>query len=407
MQELRREALITPAFPRLKSASYKAMQKTLLLFLSIIILLPSVFLTSSCEEYNTDVLGEGFHPLNGIVGDYTHLVYVEYSKGSVRVWGKSADEVSYEAKGARLTLRCQRDSLAFFVYGNAVGDSLHPYDGQLRIEGDHSYALYLSGLRLYSKEGPAIDLQNQSTCFLVIPAKSQNALYDSVYTSGFDADGMYVERDGCLFSRGPLVVDGSGTLSINSVAEPRYDKVLDDSLYVHALYAMGGIACNYSVKMNLYSQYGDGLHVEADDVVIAKGYWDISAGRHGICNTVGGVHLTGGDLTGIAQGQFVATPSQSGLSVTEAACYVASSQPATLDDDGSTQYVFQGKADTLSLQHDSLYSFYKNPASKVKVSGYTSRRDLVAPWLLISSPKFFEGDTLYVVRETVAPAKKK
>lgn len=237
-------------------------------------------LLSSCDEYNTDVVGKTFSPYNSLVSQYVHHVYVEYKEGDVRIWGPNRDLVKYTGD-SRLTITSEDDSLALFVYGDAVGDdSLHRYHGQLKIEMDRDFALYLNGLRLRSISGPAIDVQAKGhICYLVVCNKSTNYLSDSVYQSPSEAGRL----DGCLNVNGLLYMDGMGGLDIHSFAHPRFDETLRDSIYSHAIFARDGMICNYKMSGKLRSDYGDAIYTSGSEVKLLKGSWYFYTGRDTIC----------------------------------------------------------------------------------------------------------------------------
>jgi len=248
----------------------------------IIILIISILALSSvpgCDDYDTDVLGTNFYPLNSLVSSYVHAVYVEYRDGGVRIWGPNADLVTAHSDGGRLTISSDDDSLALVVYGDAVGDTLNPMDGQLKINMERDFALYLNGLVLHSHQGPAVEIQaDDHICYLVVPKNSKNILSDSLYTTQY-LDGSIQEADGCFYMSGQLYMDGLGTLTLNNVAHPRYDYDLGDSIYTHALYARGGLICNYALTAILSSKYGDAIHTAGAEVKLVKGTWKLYPGR--------------------------------------------------------------------------------------------------------------------------------
>ena len=246
--------------------------KSLQLFVALLAL-------SGCDDYNTNVIGTAFSPVNSLVSPFVHAVYVEYREGGVRIWGPDADLVTASADGARLSLSSTDDSLALIVYGNAVGDTLMPLHGQLSISIDRDFALYLNGLKLHSRLGPAIEVQSpEHICYLVLPKGSQNVLSDSLYVTQY-RDGSILEADGCLYVSGQLYFDGAGSLTLNNVAAPRFDADLGDTIRTHALYACGGVICNYAITASLSSRYGDAIHTSGSEVKLVKGTWHLYPGR--------------------------------------------------------------------------------------------------------------------------------
>ena len=244
-----------------------------------VISLLTILVASGCSEYDTDTIGQEFAPVNSLVSQFVHPVYVEYREGGVRIWGPYSDVVSANADGARLSITSADDSLALFVYGNAVGDSLNPLDGQLRIDIDRDFALYLNGLSLHSTSGPAIEVQaDDHICYIVVTAGSTNALSDTIYQTQY-RNGAMLEADGCLYVSGQLYFDGRGTLSVRNAAPARWDADWGDSIYTHALYARGGMVCNYALTANLTSLHGDAIHTAGAEVKLVKGTWNLYPAR--------------------------------------------------------------------------------------------------------------------------------
>ncbi|MBQ0058210.1 MAG: carbohydrate-binding domain-containing protein [Bacteroidales bacterium] len=251
------------------------------LIISVAVLIMSALL-SACEKYNTDVMGTAFAPANSLVSRFVNAVYVEYREGGVRIWGRNTGLVDYDADGARLTLTVRDDSLAIIAYGNAVGDSINPYDGQLRILSDRDFALYVNGLYLHSAQGSAIEVQSEdNTCYLVVSSNSKNYLSDTLYTTQY-ADGHILEADGCVFCSGPLIFDGRGLLNVRNCALPRWDDDMHDSIYTHAIYARGGVICNYAMTAELTSVSGNAIHTSGTDVKLVRGEWKLNSGREAI-----------------------------------------------------------------------------------------------------------------------------
>lgn len=256
------------------------------------LLVPTLFVCA-CDEYNTNVIGSRFAPANALVSQFVHPVYIEYKDSDIRIWGPNAELIDAKIDGSRLSITSIDDSLALMVYGNAMGDSTHYLNGQLKISIDRDFALYLNGVKIHSNSGPAIEIQaDDQICYLVLPKGSQNVLSDSIYQTQY-YQGSIQEADGCLYMSGQLYLDGKGQLTINNAAEARYDADMGDSIYTHAIYARGGLVCNYAVQASLTSLYGDAIHTSGSEVKLIKGTWNLYSGRDTI-NTEGAL-LTIGD----------------------------------------------------------------------------------------------------------------
>lgn len=228
-------------------------------------------LLAGCEDYDTDSLGNRFRPHNSLVSRFVHPVYIEYQVGEVRVWGREADVACVDARieGAHLSLDVLADSLALFVYGNAMGDTLPKNNASLRIESDCDYALYLEGLKLYSTHGPCLSCQGQGTCYLVLVNNSRSVFIDADYQDVPHHDGA----NGCLEFGCPLIFDGVGTLSVESQADTWYDADYADSVRVHALLSDYGVLCNYGAKVDLRTHSGSAIYTDGGEVKLVKGTW--------------------------------------------------------------------------------------------------------------------------------------
>ena len=230
---------------------------------------------TSCEDYDTHHdKGTSFEPYNSVVSRFTHLVYIEYKQGTVRVWGPYADSVQVSQEGARLSVQATSDSLALFVYGNAVGDTLRPLFGQLQVQSDRNFALYLNGLYLHSNFGPALQVETQDdTCYLVLPGGSKNVLSDTLYAADASANEL-----ACLSIDGHLYFVGTGALTLRNSARPVMLSATD-SLLTHALLSSGNVLCNNSMTARFISHFGDAIHTQNGEVRLLRGTWHHYAGQ--------------------------------------------------------------------------------------------------------------------------------
>lgn len=355
-------------------------------------------LLAACSQYDTDVVGEDFVPFNGVVGPYTHQVYVEFHDHSANVWGPAAHEVKVESEGARVAITCNSDSLAFFCFGATLNDSIHDGDGQLHIISDRSFALYLNSLWLTSLEGPALWCDTDQPTFMVVSGKQPSVLCDRHYQP--QGSGNTV-ADACIMAGGELVLNGNGTLRVKSEAAPF--TAGGREYRPHALHAAGGFRCANAIKASLSSLSGDALHATGQQIAIADGTWNLTAGGHAITCEEGGVSLAGGKVYAAALGSFVSAPSQQGLSITDATCMAVSNGRSPLTHD-SCQYIWQQRMDTLSLMADSTYTISRKDTTRNakynNVGNLTPRVALSSPWVLLSTSAMTPVDTVRVAKKT-------
>lgn len=359
----------------------KSLMPRSLLRTALLTILVAGLLLSACGETDGPLPGEQFSPYNRLVKNYTNLVNIQYKGEEVYVFGPGKDFITTETDNdhpARLILRSEAEGMAFFVYGKTL-------DGQLKIYSSHSYALYLNNAIISSSEGAVIDSQCDEPCFLVLCNNSKNELTDSPeYPIHYDTEGMIEENNACVYTRGRLIFDGTGTLNILSSGSARFESALNDTLYIHGINALGGIEAPYDVKLNVLATGGDALHAEDSTVHILKGTFTLTAARHGICNTAGNVLIEGGNLSGTASyGKFISTPANHGLTIDEGVCFGASAQASDLLKE-TRQYIWQAQNDTIKIEADTTINAY---IGRTKIASLTPQSSipLKNPYLLLSS----------------------
>ena len=80
------------------------------------------------------------------------------------------------------------------------------------------FKLSLEGVSIASTDGPALNVQSQQRAFVVL--SGSNVLTDtSTYTARTLADGTAMDLKATLFSEGPLVFSGSGSLAVTAASK--------------------------------------------------------------------------------------------------------------------------------------------------------------------------------------------
>lgn len=327
------------------------MKKYGYILLSLILLLQTL---SACSEFDTHSLGQKFNPYNSFVTKFRQLVYVEYKDGVAEVWGPCANrvEVNIESE-SHVSIKSDLDSLVVVAYGFAAHDTIRDvkdktivlgvvdYHGDLSIESNKPYALYLTGLQLNSETGTALYCKGSGDCFLVLTDKANNIL-----------------NGACEFD-GPLLFDGKGSLTINTTDRD-------------ALVARKGLTCGYPISANLRSREGNALSVKGGELKIADGKWNIQSGAKAILSADQTVVINGGT------------------------CYGIGSKPLDVKFDGN-QFTWHAPADTLSFQADSIYQVGRmglndtiaKPMVKLK-----SLFDQPTPFVMMSNGIVADGDII-------------
>lgn len=168
-------------------------------------------------------------------------------------------------------------------------------DCTVRIEADDKakVQLVLDGVSITNQDFPAIYVVNADKCFITTAEGSENSL--SV-TGSFTADGD-TNTDAVIFSKQDIVLNGTGSLAINSSANGISGK--DDVKFTGGTYsitsAKDAIEANDSIRICggdfTVKTDKDGLHSENDDdntkgyIYIAGGSFKIDAGSDGIQGT--------------------------------------------------------------------------------------------------------------------------
>jgi hypothetical protein len=171
-------------------------------------------------------------------------------------------------------------------------------------DADAKVQIVLDGVSITNTDSPAIYVISADKCFVTTAEGSSNTL--SV-TGTFAADGT-TNTDAVIFSKDDLVMNGTGTLTINSTGNgitSKDDLKLTGGTYnitctKNAIEGKDSIAVSggtYTIKAE-----ADGLHSENSDdntlgsIYISGGTFSISAGDDGIHGTTA-VEIDGGEFT--------------------------------------------------------------------------------------------------------------
>ena len=164
--------------------------------------------------------------------------------------------------------------------------------------------LVLDGLTVTNEDSPVIYVKNADKVFVTTAEGSENSL--SV-TGAFTADGS-TNTDAVIFSRDDLVLNGLGSLNVNSTDNGISGKdkikitggVLTVSAVDHGIEANDGIAVAGGI-ITVTSRQKDGLHAENEDdekegwIYICGGTLNVSVADDGL-HAVSIVQIDGGTL---------------------------------------------------------------------------------------------------------------
>jgi len=92
------------------------------------------------------------------------------------------------------------------------------YSKTITIYSASDFKLSLNGVTIASTDGPAINIQSKQRAFVVL--SGGNTLSDtSTWTARTLADGSSMDLKGTVFSEGPLIFSGSGTLGVTAASK--------------------------------------------------------------------------------------------------------------------------------------------------------------------------------------------
>lgn len=91
------------------------------------------------------------------------------------------------------------------------------YSGSITIYSAETFKLSLNGATITSTDGPAINIQSNQRAFVVLNAGTTNTLSDcSTWSTRYLEDSTEMDLKGTIFSEGPLLFSGSGSLGITA-----------------------------------------------------------------------------------------------------------------------------------------------------------------------------------------------
>lgn len=186
-------------------------------------------------------------------------------------------------------------------------------DGEIIVDaGDtDKVQLVLDGVDITNADGPAILVRSADKVFVTLTEGSENTLSDTGEAYAAD-ESLSSNLDGVIFSKADLVLNGSGSLSINaSYANGivgRDDLKITGGTYTITA-ADKGIEANDSIRIEnadiTIDTGDDGIHTDTDDTA-GKGYVCIASGTLTISAWDDGIHaatalvITGGSITVVA-----------------------------------------------------------------------------------------------------------
>ncbi|MGN0188474.1 MAG: carbohydrate-binding domain-containing protein [Candidatus Cryptobacteroides sp.] len=214
-------------------------------------------------------------------GDFSKVVSVAYN-GSEAVVTNNVEGVTVHCSGADVTVETGT------VEGVEVILKGLSSNGQITLYGSKNVKLTLDGVSLTSNVSIPVNCQKSSVLFLHLNAESENQLADassqsdeSYYPDGVSSSDE--KRNGCIYTKGRLVLSGSGKLELNGNNKHGISSK-------KALYVRPGVTIVVNdVKDNCF---------KASEMTVTGGYiWAKTSADAGKClSSDGNVTISGGTL---------------------------------------------------------------------------------------------------------------
>jgi trimeric autotransporter adhesin len=214
--------------------------------------------------------------------DYTNTISIQYNGNVATVLNPLADQgVSVVANGANVVVNSTTETrdICYVLSGNTTNGSFKAYS-------EKRFNLFLNGVELTNKNGPAINIQSGIKAFVHLVNGTSNKLTDG--TTYADApttsEGKLEDQDATFFSEGKLEFSGDGSLVLKSVNTLKHALASDETIEIHS----GTIKIEGAGK--------DGIHSD-DAVVINGGLVDVTSTSDAIDGGSGYIEINGGTIT--------------------------------------------------------------------------------------------------------------
>lgn len=177
---------------------------------------------------------------------FSKTVLVAFSGGSAVVSNPAGSGVTYEQNGAVLVFTNTARQVAFALRGASAA-------GSVKIYSVKPFRLTLDGVTLTSPDGPAVNLQSDRMCHLVVAPGTTNVLTDAAtYSPQYDPTNGVEDAKGVIFSEGQILFSGTGILRVNGVCAEKHGICSDD--YVRIL--------DGDLRVSMAQRKSDGVHAK-------------------------------------------------------------------------------------------------------------------------------------------------
>lgn len=200
----------------------------------------------------------------------------------------SSGEVTINQDGKDVIITATAEHVAYELSGTAT-------EGSVKIYSSAKFKLLLNGISLTNSDGPAVNIQSPAKAFVVVADNTSNTLTDgnSYLAAGADSKGT-------LYSKGPMIFSGNGSLSLkgnykHAICSDDYIRVRNGNISVSAAAADGFhtinafIADGGTINVNAGN---DGINCESGFAIVNNGALNLNTANNGITTSYSGTDKT-------------------------------------------------------------------------------------------------------------------
>jgi hypothetical protein len=201
---------------------------------------------------------------------------------SVTLDGDTVITITEETYGITIESYAPEDLLIeFSLYGG--------FSQTVTIYSEYDFKLTLNSVTIDSSDGPAINIQSKQRAFIELPDSSVNTLSDTnTWSDRYLDDGDEMDLKGTIFSEGPLIFSGNGSLSItanekHALASDGHVRLREGSIAIES-YNKDGVRSNDAFIMDdgdlaITTSSGKGIKVKGkEDDTAPIGFITINEG---------------------------------------------------------------------------------------------------------------------------------
>lgn len=197
--------------------------------------------------------------------------------------GTTVATVTEETYGVTIDSTSPDDTLIEFALHGG-------YNKTVTFYSDNSFKISLNSIAIDSSDGPAINIQSKQRAFVFLPNGSTNTLTDTTtWSDRTHPDGDEMDLKGTIFSEGPLIFSGTGSLAVtaakkHALASDGHVRIREGGITL-TTYKKDGIRSNDAFilddgNLTISTTEGKGIKVEGkEDDTVAIGFIAINNGN--------------------------------------------------------------------------------------------------------------------------------